>query len=323
MITLWVLLFLLKASEWHFCSFPIFDPEFAFVQCSGGFVLDRIQGQPALLKTAEPGETVTIECSTPEASTKVFVWYKEGLSRAPVSMVKPYLNARNPSFLDGFNNGRFNLSTDGANSRLVIKQVTKDDVATYYCGVIVLNQLKFISASFLSVTDPSDFAIEQQPVSETAHPGASVTLACSVPTKICSGNHSVYWFRHGSAETHPGIIYTHGDRSAGCEKNPEAGSSTQSCVYHLPKRNLSTTDTGTYYCAVAACGRIIFGTGTELNIRGTLLKQKLYNTLLNPIFLVSITANIILFIAIVPLLAGRFKSRLLAGQFLFSFHFKS
>ncbi|XP_028830114.1 uncharacterized protein LOC114786785 [Denticeps clupeoides] len=170
----------------------------------------------------------------------------------------------------------------------------------------------YISASvtdFLHTTDPSDFAIEQQPVSETAHPGASVTLACSVPTKICSGNHSVYWFRHGSAETHPGIIYTHGDRSAGCEKNPEAGSSTQSCVYHLPKRNLSTTDTGTYYCAVAACGRIIFGTGTELNIR-----DQPPQTLLNPIFLVSITANIILFIAIVPLLAGRFKSRLLAGS---------
>ncbi|CAB1345277.1 unnamed protein product [Coregonus sp. 'balchen'] len=74
-------------------------------------------------------------------------------------------------------------------------------------------------------------------------------------------------FGNGVFLMHKGIIYTHGDRSDQCEKSPEAGSPTQSCVYNLPKRNLSLSDTGTYYCAVASCGEILFGNGTKLEIK--------------------------------------------------------
>ncbi|KAJ8337709.1 hypothetical protein SKAU_G00366750 [Synaphobranchus kaupii] len=42
----------------------------------------------------------------------------------------------------------------------------------------------------------------------------------------------------------------------------------QSCVYNFPKRNLSFSDAGTYYCAVATCGEILFGGGTKLDIEG-------------------------------------------------------
>ncbi|CDQ87837.1 unnamed protein product [Oncorhynchus mykiss] len=112
--------------------------------------------------------------------------------------------------------------------------------------------------------------ILQQPVSESIQPGDSVTLNCTVHTETCVGEHSVYWFRHGSGESHQGIIYTHGDRSDQCEKSPEAGSTTQSCVYNLPKRNLSLSDAGTYYCAVASCGEILFGNGTKLGVEGRL-----------------------------------------------------
>ncbi|KAM9401373.1 uncharacterized protein ACWYII_030954 isoform 1-T2 [Salvelinus alpinus] len=86
------------------------------------------------------------------------------------------------------------------------------------------------------------------------------------PTEFSHHNTCVYWFRHGSGESHPGIIYTHGDRSDQCEKSPEAESPTQSCVYNLPKRNLSISDAGTYYCAVASCGEILFENGTKLDI---------------------------------------------------------
>nr|XP_024000037.1 uncharacterized protein LOC112077848 [Salvelinus alpinus] len=109
-------------------------------------------------------------------------------------------------------------------------------------------------------------SVLQQPVSESVKPGDSVTLNCTIHTETCAGEHRVYWFRHGAGESHPGIIYTHGDRSDQCEKSPEAGSPTQSCVYNLPKRNLSLSDAGTYYCAVASCGEILFGNGTKLNI---------------------------------------------------------
>ncbi|XP_047658095.1 uncharacterized protein LOC113646057 [Tachysurus fulvidraco] len=44
----------------------------------------------------------------------------------------------------------------------------------------------------------------------------------------------------------------------------ESGSSTHTCVYNFSKNILSLDDTGTYYCAVALCGKIIFGNGTEI-----------------------------------------------------------
>eukprot|EP00063_Salmo_salar_P087451 XP_014062286.1 PREDICTED: uncharacterized protein LOC106608711 [Salmo salar] len=122
--------------------------------------------------------------------------------------------------------------------------------------------------TLLSGTTSKRKTFIQQPVSESVQPGDSVTLNCTIHTETCVGEHSVYWFRHGSGESRPGIIYSHGDRSDQCEKKPEAGSPTQSCVYNLPKRNLSLSDAGTYYCAVASCGEILFGNGTKLDIQG-------------------------------------------------------
>ncbi|XP_066536314.1 uncharacterized protein [Hoplias malabaricus] len=89
-------------------------------------------------------------------------------------------------------------------------------------------------------------------------------LQCSILTDVSAGEHSVYWLRHGSGESPPGIIYTHGDTNSPCSRSSEADSSTQSCVYKLPKTNLSLSDAGTYYCAVAVCGQILFGKGTKL-----------------------------------------------------------
>lgn len=39
-----------------------------------------------------------------------------------------------------------------------------------------------------------------------------------------------------------------------------------SLIYNLP--NISLTDAGTYYCAVAMCGEILFGNGSRINIGG-------------------------------------------------------
>ncbi|XP_026214205.1 uncharacterized protein LOC113160953 [Anabas testudineus] len=105
------------------------------------------------------------------------------------------------------------------------------------------------------------------PSSDPVRPGDSVTLQFSVlsdsESKSCPTDHSVYWFRAGSDESHPSLIYFHGNSSYQCEKSPEPLSS-QSCVYHFSK-NVSSSDVGTYYCAVATCGQILFGNGTKLD----------------------------------------------------------
>lgn len=100
------------------------------------------------------------------------------------------------------------------------------------------------------------------------NPGDSVNLQCSVLTEKSVGNHSIYWFRHESGDTHPGIIYKHGNINYQWEKSSEKDSQVQSCIYNLPKKNLSLTDAGTYYCAVVTCGEILFGNGSRLEIGG-------------------------------------------------------
>uniref|UniRef100_A0A3B4E446 Ig-like domain-containing protein n=1 Tax=Pygocentrus nattereri TaxID=42514 RepID=A0A3B4E446_PYGNA len=131
-----------------------------------------------------------------------------------------------------------------------------------FCLLLLLTFFFYLgSSSSLS-------AVLQPPVSDPVELGGDTTLQCSILTDVSAGDHSVYWIRHGSGESHPGIIYTHGNRSDECKKSSETDSPTQSCVYKLPKRNLSLSDAGTYYCAVLMCGQILFGNGTKLDLVG-------------------------------------------------------
>uniref|UniRef100_A0A8C7LTF6 Ig-like domain-containing protein n=1 Tax=Oncorhynchus mykiss TaxID=8022 RepID=A0A8C7LTF6_ONCMY len=185
---------------------------------------------------AHLGDNVILQCFYPDRNSYIS-WYKLAVGQKPqlVSTIYKY---------------------DGGPS----------DSATYVCGGINVNVMEFKNGIILILKGGLFKTVVQQPVSESVQPGDSVTLNCTIHTETCAGDHSVYWFRHGSGESPPEIIYTNGDRSDQCEKSPEAGSHTQSCVYNLPKRNLRLSDAGTYYCAVASCGEILFGNGTKLDI---------------------------------------------------------
>uniref|UniRef100_A0A3Q3SLX3 Uncharacterized LOC113144087 n=1 Tax=Mastacembelus armatus TaxID=205130 RepID=A0A3Q3SLX3_9TELE len=141
----------------------------------------------------------------------------------------------------------------------------------YHCAVRVWN--KFTSSgTYLSLKGnsqrTSNYSVVQSTVSDPVRPGDSVTLQCSVlsdsESDTCPRDHSVYWFRAGSDESHPNIIYTDGNNE--CEKRSDT---VKSCVYHFS--NISSSDAGIYYCAVATCGQILFGNGTKLDIDGTSL----------------------------------------------------
>uniref|UniRef100_H3C1S4 Ig-like domain-containing protein n=1 Tax=Tetraodon nigroviridis TaxID=99883 RepID=H3C1S4_TETNG len=105
-----------------------------------------------------------------------------------------------------------------------------------------------------------------QSASESIPSGGSVTLNCSVQTGSCDGDHTVYWFRD-SGPSRLGLINNHKGRNNQCEKK------TNTCFYSLSLKNLNISQTGTYYCAVAACGHILFGNGTKLDFqeKGNLL----------------------------------------------------
>nr|XP_029132290.1 uncharacterized protein LOC109980137 [Labrus bergylta] len=115
----------------------------------------------------------------------------------------------------------------------------------------------------------TELRVVQEPtVSDQLRPGDLMSLQCSVlsdpDSKTCPGGHSVLWFRAGSHESRPDIIYTAGNRRDGCE---ERSASQKSCVHHFSK-NISSSDAGTYYCAVDTCGRLLFGDGTKVDVEG-------------------------------------------------------
>lgn len=88
-------------------------------------------------------------------------------------------------------------------------------------------------------------------------------LQCSILSRRrhnvsqCPDNRNVYWFKSGLGDSSPHIIYTDGDD----EKV------RGSCVYHLSKLIQNSSDSGTYYCAMATCGEILFGQGTHVETR--------------------------------------------------------
>ncbi|XP_046905022.1 uncharacterized protein LOC124487050 isoform X2 [Hypomesus transpacificus] len=231
---------------------------------------DLIQSDPIIVTML--GDSVTFTC----LCTKHLIvhWFKQTMGQKPILMVSSYYYTEQIFPQNNFANdfkvtNRMSVKRELDICNLIISKTLSGDSATYYCSAEISNTIQFGNGTFLILKGPGSNtkAVVQQPVSESIQTGDSVTLYCTIHTETCPGEHSVYWFRHGSGESHPGTLYTHGGRSDQCEKSPEAGSPTQSCVYNLPKRNLSLSDAGTYYCAVASCGEILFGNGTKLNIQ--------------------------------------------------------
>uniref|UniRef100_A0A3B3T0B0 Ig-like domain-containing protein n=1 Tax=Paramormyrops kingsleyae TaxID=1676925 RepID=A0A3B3T0B0_9TELE len=205
-------------------------------------------------------DSVTLTCFCPEERTSV-AWFKQTVGQKPQLMAKALRYVPGEFYKEYKNIKRYSLQNAEGNFNLTISNAEPSDSAVYYCAAESYNEINFGNGTFVIITGKysNSRTVVQQPLSDTVQPGDSVTLQCTIETESCAGEHSVYWFRHGSGESLPGVIYSHGNRSDECEKSPEAGSPTQSCVYSLPKRNLSLSDAGTYYCAVAMCGEMLFG----------------------------------------------------------------
>lgn len=100
-------------------------------------------------------------------------------------------------------------------------------------------------------------------------PGESVNVQCTVLNLTCVGNHSVYWLIHTSQQSNPRIIKVHGMSNTRCEWSSDAGHRERKCVYSISKKALTVSLAGTHYCAVVACGEVLFGNRNRLHITGT------------------------------------------------------
>ncbi|XP_078025595.1 uncharacterized protein LOC117260856 [Epinephelus lanceolatus] len=215
--------------------------------------------------TVEVGDDVTLNCTRQTSDLReTLFWIR-------------LVSGKTPEFLGG----TYAFDYEGVNKTphitakqepgsfiLHIHETKLSDTGLYYCLKVNLLDMTFSKSALLRVKGPDITAVTQDFPSDPVRPGDSVTLQCSVLSdsekKTCPEEHRVYWFRAASDESHPSLIYSHGNGD-GCEKSPEAGS-PQKCIYSFSK-NVSSSDAGTYYCAVATCGEILFGNGAKVDIQ--------------------------------------------------------
>ncbi|XP_034036844.1 uncharacterized protein LOC117519691 [Thalassophryne amazonica] len=215
---------------------------------------------------AEVGGSVNLSCPFDVHANRLFAWYKQ----SPGFMIQTVIlgSYGTTTFLEQFDNSRFAFTKGDGHNVLHINNIQKEDEASYLCLSLTAARQTFVNGTFLAVNDSrmKSFSVKQNPETELVHLGASVNLQCSLFSKNkgkripCPGEPTVHWFRAASGEPHPGYIYSDGHTSAECEE--------RSCIYSLSKTIQNPSDSGTYYCAVVTCGKILFGQGTTIQITG-------------------------------------------------------
>ncbi|XP_056308535.1 uncharacterized protein LOC130220180 isoform X2 [Danio aesculapii] len=240
------------------------------------------------VKIAEAGEKATLPCTFSRLPQATKSWFKQRADGKSLQIVSSYLN-KNPIW-SNYSENRFNIMKEDGYFNLTILKTKPSDSATYYCVISTFYTVGMGSGTRLLVRAADRNTTLHQSLIDTVDPGDSVNLQCSIFAESCAGDHSIYWFKQSSGDSE-GVLYTKGERNGRCKNSAE--SQTQSCVYSLHKNNISHSDSGIYYCAVAACGEILFGRGTQLNIKE--------NCDFNPALLVSGISNI-LFLGLVVFL---------------------
>ncbi|CAL8272591.1 unnamed protein product [Boreogadus saida] len=246
---------------------------FAMIILSTARLIRAKESPPSVfVETAGHGDTVTLHCESENTNCNTIYWYKQSPGCFPEMVA---LNVFQSKTLKPHIHLTLTKGEVVCVYHLIIQNVTKGDEANYFCQQY--SREKWNNVTFLSVKDPNDHrfvsqTVVQQPASASAHLGDPVALQCSITSQRtdrsnqCQGEPSVYWYRSGSQPSHPAVVYMNGNRSGECQNSSGPPSAPQSCVYTLPKNNVDSSDAGTYYCALAACGEIVFGSGTKLDI---------------------------------------------------------
>ncbi|XP_068571636.1 uncharacterized protein [Cebidichthys violaceus] len=159
----------------------------------------------------ELGDNLTLSCTFLENEVGLFFWYKLKFGYMVQTVaVGTYSKI---TLEEQFDKSRFSVTKVNDQYVLDIRNVSKEDEATYFCQAGSAYMMKIINGTLLAVKDfknqQRSFYVKQSPETESVQPGDS------------------------------------------------------------------TSDAGTYYCAVATCGEILFGEGTKVET-----KPELYTSLI-------------------------------------------
>ncbi|XP_043983738.1 uncharacterized protein LOC122837448 [Gambusia affinis] len=211
------------------------------------------------LKVVEVGGNVTLHCPRSSKEGNFFQWYKQPLGHM-LQTVATSVHGQQ-KLTEQFPNNRFKFTAGDSQYSLTIKDIIKEDEATYFCQSGRAYSLSFSSEIYLAVHDCESRTLThvRQSPGTSVQEGDKVNLHCSLHfssrdnTSHNPSDYIVYWFRAGFGESYLSFIYTQKNRS-----------SNSSCVSQLSKTIQNSSDTGIYYCAVVTCGKILFGEGTKV-----------------------------------------------------------
>uniref|UniRef100_A0AAV2MHE9 Ig-like domain-containing protein n=1 Tax=Knipowitschia caucasica TaxID=637954 RepID=A0AAV2MHE9_KNICA len=117
--------------------------------------------------------------------------------------------------------------------------------------------------------------------------GDSVDVECSVQMDAqCFEEHMVWWF--GSGPDY-GLVWTEKNSSAQCDSSP----APQTCFYTFSK-TLKASDSGSLHCAVAACGRVLFGNATK-----DIVKEEKSSVLITLAVIVALAVSVMCIIVLI------------------------
>ncbi|XP_065328197.1 signal-regulatory protein beta-2-like, partial [Pelmatolapia mariae] len=217
--------------------------------------------QPISLTVAKLGDNVTLTCPLSGSDTKLSFWFKLNFGY----MFQTVAIGSFGQILPQFNNSRFNARKVGNVLSLSIRNVNKEDEATYFCQAGSSQSISFINGTIVAVNDPKtqqkSVTVKQTRDVESVRLSEPKTLQCSLLSKDKNGKYQspnedkVHWFK-GVSESHSGIIYY------GSIRSKEEGR----CDYSLSKTITHSSDAGTYYCATVTCREILFGEGRKMDI---------------------------------------------------------
>ncbi|XP_054595236.1 uncharacterized protein [Nothobranchius furzeri] len=219
------------------------------------------------------GEAVTFTCQFSDVENTRIKWYKQAVGDTLKLITVLMKGTVEPTFEEGISPSRFNATYTTVKSTMTILKTVKEDEAFYHCAISTW-KMDYWTGTFLSLKEKSsktvNYTVVQLPrVVDPVQPGDSVTLQCSIisdsQTSSCPSEHCVSWFGVRKDTILENILFTHKNGFQECDSKAEESSSTMSCIYHL-SMNVSSSDSGTYYCALVTCGEVIFGNGEKLQI---------------------------------------------------------
>ncbi|XP_032410306.1 uncharacterized protein LOC116714097 isoform X1 [Xiphophorus hellerii] len=257
---------------------------YALLTLTFGFCSDQLKIE---VKTVTAGQNVTLNCprQTSALYRETFYWIQ-------------LVSGNWPEFLGA----TANFKTDDVSKiphvqtkqeegefHLHINEAKRNDTGLYYC--IKVRQLDFIfmKGTLLKIKGQESEIIDiiQDPPSGSLNAENSDTLQCSVLSdsekKSCPADNRVYWFKAGSDNSPPSLLYLQGISGDECESSPKAPSA-QKCFYNFSENS----DSGIYHCAVAACGQILFGNGAKLGGANSMDFSKIFLPLLCSALVISL-----------------------------------